>query len=301
MRVGIIGGGSIGLLFTAYFQTNTHDVTLYVRREEQYKRLLNEGLTFESAGSTTICAPKVKVLESVTAESLDLLVVAVKSYDLERLLPIIKSRFVETRFLLLLQNGMDHTQWLSDLSMFSLYLGVVEHGALRKSDVKVVHTGVGRTKIAPYLDGGTGLDWTKLSFDRFPFQQVGDWYSMLSQKLLINAVINPLTALLQVPNGELLEREQWMKLMETMYKELCTIIEVEDKETAWQDVINVCKNTAENKSSMLRDIENGNKTEIEAINGFALKIAQQQSKDLPYNRFVYNAIKGLEERAKGRG
>ncbi|WLD95055.1 2-dehydropantoate 2-reductase [Alkalihalobacillus sp. AL-G] len=296
MRVGIIGGGSIGLLFAAYFQKNGHDVTVYVKREEQYTRLLNSGLVLQTLTTTFSSTPEVKIFQSAKKEFHDLLIVAVKSYDLEHVLPVVKSCFTDSRYLLLLQNGMKHTRWLSDLCMFSVYLGIVEHGALRDSDTKVLHTGIGQTKIAPYLIEGTGLDWGGLTFDSFPFQQKADWYKMLSRKLLINAVINPLTALYKVRNGELLERNTFIQKMEVLFKEICKVLDVEDKERSWKELVTVCKNTSNNKSSMLRDIERGNKTEIEAITGYVLIMAEQQNIHLPYNQFVFETIKGLEER-----
>ncbi|WP_257350565.1 2-dehydropantoate 2-reductase [Pseudalkalibacillus decolorationis] len=295
MRVAIIGGGSVGLLFAAYLQKNRHEVTLYVRRKEQQTNLQQSGLVVHSLKTEFTTHPKVRILDTSPQESYDLVIVAVKSYDLELVLPILANGFNHSRSLLLLQNGMLHTRWISDLTMFSVYLGSVEHGALRESDTEVLHTGVGRTKVAPYLDGRSGLNWDKLSIDVFPFQQEADWYNMLCKKLMINTVINPLTALLRVKNGDLLEQSNWLQMMERLFQETCRVMDVSEIETSWKELINVCENTSSNKSSMLRDIENGHRTEIDAITGYVLMVAEQKGIPIPYNQFIYQAIKGMED------
>ena len=45
MRIGIIGGGAIGLLFANYLSEN-HDVTIFTRTKEQAELLNRDGLNF---------------------------------------------------------------------------------------------------------------------------------------------------------------------------------------------------------------------------------------------------------------
>ena len=45
MRIGIIGGGAIGLLFANYL-SEKHDVTIYTRTQEQAELLNRDGLNF---------------------------------------------------------------------------------------------------------------------------------------------------------------------------------------------------------------------------------------------------------------
>ena len=56
----------------------------------------------------------------------------------------------------------------------------------------------------------------------------------------------------------------------------------------------VCRITAGNRSSMLKDLENGRQTEIDAILGYVLHEAQQTKQDCPMTRFLYMMIKGKE-------
>ncbi|MGM7701065.1 2-dehydropantoate 2-reductase [Pseudalkalibacillus sp. Hm43] len=298
MKVAVIGGGSVGLLYTAHLTKMGHEVELFVRREEQVKTIKENGLLLKVGEGEYSTRPGVSLIDEDALVEKDLLIIAVKSYQLESIMKFISERFERTKAILFVQNGMKHIHLIPELKSHSLFLGIVEHGALRQSDGVIQHTGIGRTKVAPYLDGHSGINWNKLSSDAFPFILQSDWYEMLSRKLHINSVINPLTGLLKVRNGELQDHPEWIKLMSSLSREACRVLQLAEKE-AWEDLMAVCKNTSLNKSSMLRDIEQGRKTEIEAINGYLVRLAENSNLKIPNQEFVYRAIKGMEKGRRG--
>jgi 2-dehydropantoate 2-reductase len=69
-----------------------------------------------------------------------------------------------------------------------------------------------------------------------------------------------------------------------------------NEEQMWELVTTICKNTAQNKSSMLRDIEEGRKTEIDAILGYVLAEAKKIEREVAITQFLYDSIKGMERR-----
>lgn len=116
-------------------------------------------------------------------------------------------------------------------------------------------------------------------------------------KLVINAVINPLTAILRVKNGELLESAWTRELMLDLYREACLVAEAKDiqlPDDLWQTILTVCEATSRNHSSMLQDIEQSRTTEIDRINGSLLQMAEELNLDLPAHRTVYRLVKALE-------
>ena len=86
-----------------------------------------------------------------------------------------------------------------------VYVGTVEHGAIRLEPNRVLHTGIGSTKISSIRPSRSRLlEMISLESDKsFPFIIEEDYENMLLKKLVVNAVINPLTAVLGVKNGEL--------------------------------------------------------------------------------------------------
>jgi len=116
-------------------------------------------------------------------------------------------------------------------------------------------------------------------------------------KLIINAVINPLTAIHQIKNGEL-RMPQFSPLIQPLVLEIFAVAEAEqlnfDLNELQETVENVIAATADNFSSMNRDIHFNRETEIEFINGYLIKKAQQHNIETPILNDLYKQIKALE-------
>ncbi len=117
---------------------------------------------------------------------------------------------------------------------------------------------------------------------------------MLQNKLIVNAVINPLTAILQVNNGELIKNQYYLQVLKKLFSEISTVLTLENAEEHLQQIIDICKNTSENRSSMLKDIEANRMTEVDAILGFILGEAQRKEMKSPNIETFYYLIKGKE-------
>src|SRR5699024_3668933 len=110
---------------------------------------------------------------------------------------------------------------------YPIFVGVVEHGALKRSDYQINHTGKGLIKVASYNGDQHMLSCIVDAFDKksFPFYMITDWDLMLKEKLIVNAVINPLTALFQVKNGSILKIAHMETLAYLLCKEAASVLE----------------------------------------------------------------------------
>ena len=68
----------------------------------------------------------------------------------------------------------------------------------------------------------------------------------------------------------------------------------------------VARLTADNRSSMLQDVDRGKRTEIDHITGYIIRLGKRHGLDLPLSEFVYYEVKnletkGLEDQASRRG
>lgn len=122
-----------------------------------------------------------------------------------------------------------------------------------------------------------------------------EWKKVLEEKLLVNVCINPLTALLHVRNGELIENPSYEYMMKCAFEEAVSILGLPEKERLLPYVVSVCENTAENQSSMLQDIVKGRQTERKAILGYLLKKAQAQGVTVPHLTFFNRSLEVLEK------
>jgi 2-dehydropantoate 2-reductase len=136
-----------------------------------------------------------------------------------------------------------------------------------------------------------------LTSARFNVQIVDDAQSLIWGKLVVNAAINPLTALLRVPNGELLERSSAREMMRTLASEVAQVAEAESIRLPFPDPIaaveEVARKTAANHSSMLQDVLRGAPTEIDAICGAVVRVAQKHNIDAFANRTCWTLVKAL--------
>jgi 2-dehydropantoate 2-reductase len=139
----------------------------------------------------------------------------------------------------------------------------------------------------------------------FQVHIVDDARSLIWGKLVINSAINPLTALLRVKNGELLERPSARQLMGQLARETAQIAGAEKIALPFSDPAaaaeEVAHKTAANQSSMLQDVLRGAPTEIDAICGAIVKTAQKHGLEAPANLACWQLVKALTESGTSGG
>ncbi|UQD51607.1 2-dehydropantoate 2-reductase [Bacillus methanolicus] len=294
MKVGIIGGGSIGLLF-AYYLNKCFDTTIYTRTDRQACMIGAKGLLFEKNKKQETVQIKAESFFNWNGDE-DLTVIAVKQYHLEDVLAQIREKSNHMGSFLFLQNGMGHLKQISNLSAENIYIGSVENGAYKAGDRHVCHTGEGVNRVAVYFEKDRSLihNFIKPLSGFFPFVMEENYDEMLKKKLVVNAVINPLTAILRVSNGELLANPFYREIFRALFKEISDVLHLKDEHAYYQHLINVCQKTGKNRSSMLKDIEENRKTEVDAILGFLLEEARKENRPAPLLHNYYSLIKGIE-------
>ena len=291
MKIGIIGGGAIGLLFAARLSDN-HRVRLYTRTEKQAAALLSEGLELiDKEGSCLKRRMTARGIGSGLSGEEELIIVAVKQYQLPQLLESMKG--LEVPFLFL-QNGYGHITYLEEFLSQHIYIGVVEHGALKHGPNSVEHTGMGVTRVAAYKGNLDFLNELNIDPDKFGFIKGSNYREIMIDKLVVNCVINPLTAVLGAKNGELLKNPFYSGLFEGLFEEVAAVLELSEPEKSLEHVKSVCIKTAGNKSSMLKDLEDGRETEIDAMLGYVLSEAAKKEVKLHLASSLYKMVKGKE-------
>ncbi|SEF51128.1 ketopantoate reductase family protein [Paenibacillus sp. UNC499MF] len=318
MRIEVIGGGSLGLLFAAKLAAAGCRVKLVTRSREQAEAVNKKGIRVEGRTELTAEVPAIAFgdavngLDSAVESQARLILLAVKQTALtEELASYLISSMENGAALVSLQNGIGHWEKLdSEKARPFMIQAVTTEGARRLSHSEVAHTGrgwirIGRihaedtepyTEKTPQLDLKTVGDCLKQAgFDVCVSKSIE---RHIWSKLLINAVINPLTALLRIPNGKLPETSDSLLLMRRLFEEgrdLALTQHVTVEESLWDEILEVCRKTAVNRSSMLQDIAAGRTTEIEAITGSLLGIAGRTGMLMPTHETVYRLIKAAEQ------
>lgn len=296
MKIGIIGGGSIGLLFSCYLG-KIHEVTLYVRNGKQKEKIESEGIVIYKGNEEHRISVNAEHISAWGEKNEQLTIVCVKQYDLEKLF---ENRNIKDHPLLFVQNGMGHLKLLEQLPVSTILVGTVEHGALKAGLNSVRHTGEGKTNIA--LFRGRDKDFVERFISpfssSFPFHLEEDYWEMLVNKLVVNALINPLTAILRTENGNLVENPHYFQIMKNMFIEVKDILQLEHPDKYFENAVRVCRKTAKNRSSMLKDLDDNRQTEIDAILGFLLDEGKKKQIGAPILQTCYEMVKGRELEGK---
>jgi 2-dehydropantoate 2-reductase len=295
MNIGIIGAGSIGLLFASYL-SKAFSITLYTRTIEQAEEINQNGILLQKGEIQSRIIVKAFPL-SMWKGTEELSIIAVKQYQLRPIIEYLTKLECIPKNLLFLQNGMSHLALLEKVDAAAILVGSVEHGASKINSYSVRHNGEGAVNIAVFKGKSSTLsDFAEACAEiHFPLTIKEDYYQMLVNKLIANAVINPLTALLQVKNGELISNTFYFSAVKKLFLEISSILNLEDPIKKFRDIINICKKTGDNQSSMLKDVKAGRKTEIDSILGFLLDEGAKQQKTAVNIETYYLLLKGKEQ------
>ncbi|WP_160720174.1 2-dehydropantoate 2-reductase [Bacillus sp. USDA818B3_A] len=297
MRISIIGAGSIGLLFAAYLSRG-FNVTVYTRSAEQAVEINKNGIVLLNGTGETVSKVEALPITDWKGEE-DLAIITVKQYQLAPIIERINQLDPLPSSLLFLQNGMGHLKQLEQLEVHNLFVGSVEHGALKQNPFTVKHNGAGTTNAAVYRGDPRLLKlFLEAVSNVFSMTYQEDYYPMLEKKLIANALINPLTAILQVKNGELIDNPYYFKVLQNLFSEITFILNLKNPQENWSQVIKICKQTADNRSSMLKDLEGNRLTEVDAIVGYILDKAESQGKKSSPFETLFYLIKGKEKQGE---
>ncbi|WP_100403124.1 2-dehydropantoate 2-reductase [Bacillus sp. FJAT-42315] len=296
MRIGIVGGGAMGLLFATQM-AEIDSTIVFTKTVEQARTLSKQGITRIENEQKVIHCIQADITEQIDHYQLDLLFIAVKQYQLPSIFPYLQ-QVSEDVPLVFLQNGMGHLQELDRLMHRHVFVATVEHGVLRTDLATIEVRGRNRTNISAYCGEEKKLSpFLNLFEATFPFVWRENPRAMLLEKLSANVVINPLTAVLKVNNGELITNSSFLKLAETVFAEFSAVFQNDVQAAMWTNVKQICFKTANNRSSMLSDLEKSQQTEVEAIVGYVLNEAKKKEVDVPLLQTLYWMIKGLEKKS----
>jgi 2-dehydropantoate 2-reductase len=304
MKIAIVGPGAMGCLFAYFLSRSGENVWLLDKNEERAGQIKREGLKIEGLSGDHIVPMQRITTHPEEIGPTDIVVLCVKSYDTEKAIAGAAPLVSKGGTALTLQNGLNNLQKMrAHVGDGQILGGVTSHGATLLGPGHVRHAGAGETTLGPLDEGGMDRARTVCAL----FEKAGvsaeitrDVKSVIWGKLLINVGINPLTALLKVRNGALLESPDARGAMKSAVEEAYGIAQAEgvtlpyDNPVAKVDA--VCRATAANRSSMLQDVLAGRRTEIDSINGAIVEEGARLAVPTPINYALTLLVKALGQK-----
>ena len=285
----VLGVGAIGGLFACRLQSGGADVTLLTKKGEQPSR----ELILKSGQEQRFQFPQQNL--AIGQEPIEYLLVCTKAWAVESAIEAIAPRLSATSVVVLLCNGMGLAEAVAPLiGEAQLVVGSTTSGCRRSKQGELIVSGEGRTQLGS-LDAGLAPTWLSPWRRGVPdFEWETDIRSVLLAKVALNAVINPLTALHGVTNGELLQ-PPLQAIIENVIEEVQSVLVSADATEIASalpaQVRAVCDSTAANHSSMRVDLEGSTQTEIDAIVGWLLSSLTPHPPATPVLSELYEAVK----------
>jgi len=296
----IAGTGAMACYFGARLAPYA-DVTLLGTWPEGLEAVRRDGIRVETNGHLETIQVKAESDLKQCAKVKHALVL-VKSWQTERAAGQLARCLEEDGVALTLQNGLGNLEKLqAALGSECAALGVTTLGVTLVGPAHVRLGGEGPIYLAPHarLDG---LE-TLLEQAGFTMERVDDLQSLQWGKLMVNTGINPLTALLKVTNGRLLELPEAREVMAAAARETAAVAAARGVRIPYADVaarvLEVARLTTSNRSSMLQDVLRGAPTEIDAICGAVTQMGEELGIPTPVNRVLWKLVRSLASASQG--
>ena len=292
----LIGTGALSTLFAARLSEAGHHVSMLGTWKDGLQALNQHGARVSDVNGRERAFQVHATDNPSDLSDIKHAIVLVKSWQTKRVAEKLKGILSPDGIVLTLQNGLGNRETLArDLGVGRVALGVTTTGAtlLGPGVVKVGGEGV----ISLEQNQALGPLEAALRSSNFNLQIVDDARSLIWGKLIINAAINPLTALLRVPNGELLSHPWARKAMSALAREAAEVAAAENVNLPFNDPINaveeVARKTARNLSSMFQDVRRGAPTEIDAICGAVARRGEEHGVSTPYNLAFWQLVSAI--------
>ena len=202
---------------------------------------------------------------------------------------------------LTLQNGLGNAEILCEkVGEENVLAGSTSEASTFIKEGTIRHAASGTTTFGAWTTCPNENAQNALQQAGFAIEITNNPRHTLWEKAAVSAGLNPLTAILNVPNGELIQHTQTQKLLGDLVTEATHLAKAEGFSFDYSLVEKaeaICASTATNISSMLQDIRAKRKTEIESISGEILRRCNAKSIAAPCTRVIYQLIKGMEASA----
>jgi 2-dehydropantoate 2-reductase len=295
-RIVIVGPGAMGTLVGSLLSRSGREVILRDDNADRAAQRNADGIQVNDGGSSWRVRPR-SVCTDDDIGPTEAIFICTKAYQTASTIPTLAHISGPDTTVVSLQNGIGNGEQLQAVAADRCVCASTALGAYLDDTGELHWTGHGTTQIAPFQKTPAthatviGRLLTEAGCE---CEVLRDADSMLWGKLIINAAINPVTAIYGITNGDLLEHDEARELAFAAAREARAIADAKGITLPYDDVVaavtHICQRTSSNRSSMLRDIECGRPTEIDAITGAIITQAKALNIAIPVNQSLFTKI-----------
>ena len=285
--IGIVGAGSLGTLLALKLQKAGHSITVLARSPGRRESLRRDGVRSES--------------DPAALRDATLVFLCVKSYDTAAAVPAL-AVLEPTTGICSLQNGWGNLETLeSGLPGAPLVAGATSLGAYF-DETGMFHVSTdGPTTLAPWA--GSEFRWAEyaaslLESAALRAEVVHTARTVLWRKLVLNAAVNPVSALAGTRNGAILESIALRRIADAAAHEGAIVgVALGHVEAAFDPIpplSRLLEETRENRSSMAQDLARQRRTEIDSIVGSIVRAGHEVDQRVPTLESLWTLVRVAE-------
>jgi 2-dehydropantoate 2-reductase len=302
-QIMVVGAGSVGGFFGAHLAKQNSNVS-FLLRPRTLRAVQANGLTIRSASGTfTVRPPCASDPRELPAP--DLIILAVKAYDLDATLDQLEPVLTERTVLLTLQNGVDvEDRLLSRLKrdcvvggVAFIYSKIVEPGVIEHYKRGAVSVGELMGHKSPRVLAIAEL----FKQASLPCHLVDDIRRAKWEKMCWNCVFNPLTVLIDDRIAKALDHPEMLPVIRQIVGEVAAVaatLKVPLSEDIADKVVRWSQEIRDIHTSMYDDWKAGRPTEIDTLNGHIVKLGHELGIPVPLNEALTATIKVITERER---
>jgi 2-dehydropantoate 2-reductase len=298
MKVAVMGAGAVGCYYGAMLARAGHEVVL-IGRALHVEAVRANGLRLE----TKAFDEQVKLDASTEASAVQgahLVLFCVKSTDTESAAAQIKPHLSPDALVLTLQNGVDNDERVrSVLTSSDVAAAVVYVATEMAGPGHVKHHGRGELVIAPSRSSEQVAQ--HLAAAGVPTQISDNVRGSLWAKLVLNCAYNALSAITQLPYGEVVKGQGVAEVIRDVVAECLAVAKADgvaipgDTDAA---VRGIAETMPSQYSSTAQDLARGKPSEIDHLNGFVVRRGEALGVPTPANRVLFVLVKLLESKPR---
>lgn len=296
-NVAMIGAGAIGGVYAYSLHKLLGDNFAFIANGKRKEKLEQEGLYLNGEHFNP------KVVSSDEGTTFDLIIVSVKNYQLQSAIEDMRNLVGENTIILTLLNGISARDVLQEefkdnnvLYGLAIKIDAVKVGnKITQNSKAIIQFGdkYNKTMSEEVLAVKNLLNDAKINNQVFE-----DMIKTVWTKWMLNIGLNQVSAISGATYGVIKNTPELLSLVNKAMTEVmevskaCNINLGDESWASVQDVIDSLD--GDGKTSLLQDVENKRKTEIEYFSGTLIKIAKEHNVEVPVNEVLYNFIKVKE-------
>ncbi len=290
MRIAVMGAGAVGCYFGALLHRAGHDVVL-IGRPALVEAVRTRGLHLQSDGFDGLLPLQADTLPSAVRDA-GLVLFCVKSGDTESAGASIWPFLAPDCVVLNMQNGVDNAARLSQVLGRETVPVAVYVAVGMAVPGHVVHYGRCELVLGPVA--GSDAAARALNAAGIPSTVTPLVHEALWTKLAINCAYNALSALTQIPYGELVQRPGILPTMHGVVEECRAVaraVGISLPDSIHEDTVAISRTMAGQLSSTARDVARGRRSEIDFINGHVVREGERLGIGTPLNRLLHSLVR----------